>query len=216
MGQATQGKKSGCLTIIIAVLVIGFISEKLSCNKESNDKKNTQAEATKSELPSMTEDEYVKYFQDKWDAVKLEKEGKFPQYETYQTALEKILQDMLSVLEKDPSYKLNSSSKLNKLRLKFVDSKKMKTAISNYVTYGQPMLGDELKYACETLLKENANDPSSIDIEGYAVQRQSAKGWVVALKYRGKNAFGGLVLNVSTFDVRFNAAEKVYYAVSMD
>ena len=90
----------------------------------------------------------------------------------------------------------------------------MKTAISNYLTYGQPLGSFELQDACKEFIIDNANDPGSIDIVGSIIKGQSKKGWTVIVKYRGKNAYGGLVLNVNTFDVRFNPSEKIYYAVS--
>lgn len=51
-------------------------------------------------------------------------------------------------------------------------------------------------------------------VVGYVIQGQSKKGWTVTVRYRGKNAFGGLVLKISTCDVRFNPSEKVYYVAS--
>ena len=99
MKQTPQDKKSGCVVIVIAILVFGFIYDKLGCNTESNNKNETQTETAKNVVPSMTDEGYLKYFQEKWDAVKLEKEGKFPQYDHYQTSLNNILQEMLTVLE---------------------------------------------------------------------------------------------------------------------
>ncbi|UEG49362.1 hypothetical protein LK994_12040 [Ferruginibacter lapsinanis] len=213
MTPTKQSKTKQYLVVIGAFLFMGFVYEKLGCT-DTKDKNGTSTETVKNEIPSMTEGEYLKYFQDKWDAVKLETEGQFPQYEDYQVSLENVLQEILSALQKDPSFKVDSPSKLNKLRQQLIDSKKMKTAISNYLTYGQPMSDYALKDACQTYLEQYANDPNSIDIENYKILKQSKKGWVVVVKYRGKNAFGGLVLNISTFDVRFNPSEKIYYAVS--
>ena len=187
---------------------------------DDNKTSSTSSEAEKSvkkEIPKMTEDEYCNYFQIQWDSVKLLKRDGFPQYSTYCDELNSVLQNMVSVIEQDTSRNIDLGtypSKLNKIILKFIASKKNKDAIKNWLTYGQPLSEYELKIACKTFLKENAHDPSSIDIEDYKIDGQSKNGWVVIVKYRGKNAFGGLVLNVSTFDVRYNPIDKFYYAVS--
>lgn len=165
-------------------------------------------------IPVMTDAEYLTYFQGKWDSVALKKQEGFLQYDTYQSQLEAILQDMIKVLERDTSFTFDSPSKVNQLRLRLAESKKMKDALKNWFTYGQPSKFD-LKYACQYYLEQNANDPSSIDIEDWKVDGQSKNGWVVIAKYRGKNAFGGLVLNVSKFDIRFNPANKFYYVKNM-
>lgn len=195
------------------LLAFGSDDDKSSSSSSSS---STSSEPEKKVVPKMTEEEYINYFQAKWDSVKLYKESGFPQYDTYTTALGDVLNEMVTVLERDnPQIDLvKSPDKLNKLRLKFIDGKKYSKAMKDFFTYGQPIGGSELKYACESFLKDNANDPSSIDIEDYQVKGQSKNGWIVAVKYRGKNAFGGLVLNVSTFDVRYNPTDKFYYAVN--
>ena len=59
-------------------------------------------------------------------------------------------------------------------------------------------------------LKERANDPSSIEIVGctkvsYAT---SGAGWLVGCDYRGKNAFGGLVMNSNWFVIKHGVVVK--------
>ena len=175
----------------------------------------SNASSVKHEVPHKTEGDYIKYFQNKWDSVTITYDEKFPKYETYKTSLDDILQEMVTVLGKDTSFKFDSPSKLNKLRLKFIDSKKMKQALSNWLTYGQPEMDFDLKYPCEEYIKDNANDPSSIDFDGFKIKGQSKNGWVVLIRYRGKNVFGGTVLNVNSFIVKFNPTEKSYYVSSV-
>ena len=48
-------------------------------------------------------------------------------------------------------------------------------------------------------LEEKANDPSSIEVKGCTPVSYSNEGWLVACDYRGKNAFGAMVLNSNWF-----------------
>lgn len=184
-----------------------------SVDDEGSD--SSETEKVERVIPEMSDEEYLTYFQKNWDAVTLVKQDGFPQYETYQRELEAITQDMLRVLERDPEFTFDSTSKLNTLRLKLIDSKKYKEALENWLKYGQPYSKYELKSACEYYLKQVANDPSSIDIDDWKIEGQSKDGWLVLVKYRGKNGFGALVVNVSRFDVRFNPLEKSFYVQSM-
>ena len=132
------------------------------------DNSETTTDVTpKKEIPKMTEDECLIYFQKEWDKVELVKKDGISQYETYSDELNSILNDMVTVLEKDPANNdlSKSTTKLNKLRLKFINSKKNKDATVNWLTYGQPHSEYDLQLACESVLKENANDPESINIE---------------------------------------------------
>ena len=55
----------------------------------------------------------------------------------------------------------------------------------------------------EAFLKARANDPGSLKFEGCTgVSVDQKKGWVVGCDYRGKNAFGGLVLNSNWFVIK--------------
>lgn len=193
---------------LFSLMAVGFFLL-IAFGSDDSDNSTSTSSSSEKVLPSMTDEEYLTYFQAKWDSVTLKKEG-FPQYETYLNELTAILQDMTKVLDKDSTYHKDSPSKLNKLRLKLNASKKSKQAMKNWLTYGQPNYGTELESTCETYLKENANDPESIEIENSKVDGQSKNGWIVIMKYRGRNAFGGLVLNITTFDVRFNPTDKYY------
>jgi hypothetical protein len=180
----------------------------------SDDAPNTNEKPieTKKAIPILSEEEYLKYFQNKWDNVKLTNTSNgLPAYETYSNELDGVLQDILSVCEKDPKFTFKSKSKLNQLRLKLIDSKKNKKAMKDLIIYGQPSSKYDLIGCCEFYIKENANDPESIDIVASELTGQSKNGWLVKIKYRGKNAFGGIITLISTFDVRYNSLEKAYY-----
>jgi hypothetical protein len=193
---------------IDSLLKVEEIEEDKKVSKENSNESNNSNKI-------ISEDEYIEYFQAKWDSVKVITEGGIPQYKKYSEELDNIMQEMGNVLQKeDPKVDLiNSQKKLNKLRLKFNDSDKNTEALRKYFTYGQP-LDFDLKLACEEFLESNANDPSSIDIEDWKIKGQSKNGWLVLMKYRGRNAFGGLILKVSTFDVRYNPTNDRFTAIS--
>ena len=56
----------------------------------------------------------------------------------------------------------------------------------------------------ERHLESAAHDPDSIDIENCTEPYKAKEGWIVLCKYRGKNAFGGMVLNHNWFVIRQN------------
>lgn len=57
----------------------------------------------------------------------------------------------------------------------------------------------------ERYLKRVMNDPSSLDIDSCTpVYKVKNIGWVVGCRYRGKNVFGGVVLNQNWFIIRKN------------
>ena len=59
-------------------------------------------------------------------------------------------------------------------------------------------------YEVERYLKSVANDPDSIDIENCTEPYKADKGWIVLCKYRGRNAFGGMILKHNWFIIRQN------------
>ena len=51
-------------------------------------------------------------------------------------------------------------------------------------------------------LKQVANDPDSIEMDGCTDVYHTKNGWLVGCNYRGKNAFGALIRNSSWFTIR--------------
>lgn len=153
---------------------------------------------------------FIKEYQNIWDSIVLFKKDGFPQYETYQSLLENVINSIAKRISDNPP---NLLPKLEKLRLKLIDSKKYKEAVKNYLIYGQTIWESDITYPCEHYINQNANDPSSIDIIEKKIEGQSKKGWYVLVTYRGKNAFGGLVLQKSEFEVQFDAINKLYQVI---
>ncbi|ADO83840.1 hypothetical protein Ilyop_2070 (plasmid) [Ilyobacter polytropus DSM 2926] len=59
---------------------------------------------------------------------------------------------------------------------------------------------DSVTYAVKNYLKDNANDPKSIKyVECSYILKLSNGGWAQRVKFRGKNAYGGMVLNEYAF-----------------
>ncbi len=59
--------------------------------------------------------------------------------------------------------------------------------------------------AVERYLERVMHDPSSLDMDNCTpVYKVENTGWIVGCKYRGKNAFGGMVLNQNWFIIRQN------------
>jgi hypothetical protein len=56
----------------------------------------------------------------------------------------------------------------------------------------------------ERFMKDNANDPDSIDVEACSMPVLTKNCWKTTCKVRGKNAFGAMVLNVNTFYIGRN------------
>lgn len=62
-------------------------------------------------------------------------------------------------------------------------------------------------------LKDNANDPSSISIEGCSsVGVDDKQGWVVGCTYFGNNAFGGKIKKSNWFIIKNGVVTKMYPA----
>lgn len=54
----------------------------------------------------------------------------------------------------------------------------------------------------ERYLESVAHDPDSIDVENCTEPYKAKTGWIVLCKYRGKNAFGGMILKHNWFVIR--------------
>lgn len=164
-----------------------------------------------------SEPELIADFKTEWDAVVLTKAEDFnmqvkgfPKYETYLSELDKTLEKISSLTKVSNE----TFPKLEKLRLKLIDSKKYKDAQKNFLMYGQPIQRNDITYPCESYLRQNLNDPGSLDIIDTDTEGQSKKGWVVWIKYRAKNGFGALVLQVGKFEVQYNATNKEYTVIN--
>lgn len=57
-------------------------------------------------------------------------------------------------------------------------------------------------YEVERYLKRVAHDPDSIDMAGCSEALQTDAGWTVRCEYRGRNAFGGLILKNGLFVIK--------------
>jgi hypothetical protein len=160
-------------------------------------------------IAKLTDEEYVKYFQEKWDSIELYQERGIPQYKTYWDELGKVLEEISPILEQD-----SSLSKLKKLESKLDGSKKIQEARTDYVTYGQPSYGT-LIALCQDYLQNNLNDPESLEIEDKRIDGRTKKGWNVIIKYRATNGFGALTLHQTKFDIRFNMIGATYQVANV-
>lgn len=148
----------------------------------------------------------IRLYKAKWENITLKKDGKFPQYETYQTEMENLLTGISKATNNDSKL----FPKLEKMKFKWIDSKKYQETLENYMIFGQPFGESDLTSPCKSYLEENLNDPSSLDIVDFAIEGQSKKGWIVWAKYRAKNGFGALVLQASKFIVQYSIGNKIF------
>lgn len=63
----------------------------------------------------------------------------------------------------------------------------------------------------KTYLKRVANDPDSIDMVGCTDVYKNKDGWLVGCQYRGKNAFGGMILTANWFRLRRGQVVEEYH-----
>lgn len=172
-------------------------------------KENKNQEKVIEKERQLTFEEYSSSIENDWNQISLTNDGDFPQYKDYYEALEQIFKKI------EDSKKTYDTLSLSKLSNKLSKSKKYTEALSNYIIYGQPMMSVDITYPCEAHIKEYANDPESIDIEKSIITGKTKKGYEVMVKYRGNNAFGGKVLNISSFDVRYNFINNSFYVFKM-
>jgi hypothetical protein len=195
--------------VLIIIGIIATPTDKDTPKQEKTGNKIANSETVKPDtvrVITLTENDYIQYFQTEWDSIRLYKDQGFPQYSDYTDSLQKVVLEINTIVQSNP----DSFKRLKKLRLRFISSNKMIKANKNWLIYGQPKLEYDLYEPCEEYLRENANDPGSIDIDQEMVKGQSNNGWIVAIRYRGKNAFGGLVVNANTFEVKFNPSSQAY------
>ncbi len=153
----------------------------------------------------LTEKDYISYFQKQWDSIKPAEKGKIPKYSDYVDNLQKVLTDMNTMVQSDPS----AFKQLNSLRLKFIRSYKNTDALKKYATYGQIDdldLGTTIKEYYK--MRDVIDLPDGVDIVNYKITGQSDKGWLVLVRFipTGKEHF-----YEETLDVRYSAADKMFY-----
>jgi hypothetical protein len=68
----------------------------------------------------------------------------------------------------------------------------------------------------ESYLQEIANDPDSIDVEKCTKAVLTDSCWKTVCKYRGKNAFGGLVVKIDTFYMGRWPEANTWRVIAMD
>jgi len=206
--------KNVLLFVVAAIILWWFFKDETPTAKESEPTPNysISVEHGQNTLPAetkaLTDEEYVQSLNSIWDAKQLDKVDGFPQYEDYRNSLDTVL-DLMNRVTKSGSF-----PKVEKLKSKFQKSKKYQDAVNGHLKYGQPISKSDLTVPCEYYLEANMNDPSSLDIISSQIEGQSKNGWLVLVKYRGKNAFGGLVVNVTQFELQYNETAKVYDVIN--
>lgn len=92
---------------------------------------------------------------------------------------------------------------------------KYKNMYREYSLYGS---GDKysMKYAAISAIKSGMNDPKSFDfVDGYPTEKITKSGWVYYIKYRGKNAFGGTVVEERNVTLKYSTENRAYKAVKV-
>ena len=158
-------------------------------------------------LSKGADDSLVKYYKASWDAIKLEKDNGFPQYEDYKDALQPLSVAIANISNRK-DLKLPKFKKLHDILLV-----KLNKANSDYILYGQPHSKRDLTIWCEDPIKQVLNDPDSFRIEDSEVKGQNKKGWVVHLRYSYNGGFGVRQIETITFVLQYNAANSVYIPI---
>jgi|GEM_PF-4119009 hypothetical protein len=148
------------------------------------------------------DNELVADFKKRWNNLKVE----HGQFLTYLDSIEGIYTRMEQIISQNN----DELPKLKKLCTSFKQSQKHLNALTDYQKFGQLKDNDDLFIPCRVYLKANANDPESIDIIDQQVQGRNKNGWIVAMRFRGKNAFGGLVINSASFVLDWVDVNKEY------
>lgn len=204
--QGNGAKINPIIGIIFGILIVVFFIFYDSSNKDKSLTPSSNIEQpVKKELPKMSDEEYVTYFENKWENVKQDTINGFPQYETYLNSIGDIMDEIIKIKKTDVQ---DTLPKLKKLQEKLLQ--KMLKADNNFISFGQPIGEYELTGAGERYLENNLNDPSSLEIIDSKVEGRSKNGWIVWTKYRAKNGFGALVMQVSKFEVRYNINVKLF------
>jgi len=141
-----------------------------------------------------------------------------------QVKINKRTKEILTQLKKIPAYQLEKNYNLYKELLKMhpknsTYNQKMKHYANKIVEVEAKKTAEKLFYGEKPVqsawngsyrvvnryLKQVMHDPSSLDIDSCTpVYKVENTGWIVGCRYRGKNAFGGMVLNQNWFVIRQN------------
>jgi len=141
-----------------------------------------------------------------------------------QIKINKKTKEILAQLKKIPANQLEKNYNLYKELLKMHPknsrySQKMKHYANKIAEVEAKKVAEKLFYGekpvqsawdgsysvVEKYLRQVMNDPSSLKIDSCtSVYKVKNTGWVVGCRYRGKNAFGGMVLNQNWFIIRQN------------
>lgn len=94
---------------------------------------------------------------------------------------------------------------------KELEKQKIEIEKQNKIFGSKPIKNYENIYVeVKDYLKQNMHDPSSLEFKSCTdVFRKSDTGWMVACQYRGKNAYGAIVLNANWFIIRQGRVIKV-------
>ena len=193
-------------------VLLAFLGYLIGPQPKREKKSEKQIAETKVKPPEperqLTDSDYVHYFQLQWDSIKLYKENGYLQYRAYYEELDRTLTNINLIITSDSI----NLPKLVKLRNKYEDVSLF--AFKDYAIYGNPYGDAELQDACEYYLDNHLKDPGSLDVMDFVVKGKSKTGWITSMKYRAKNSFGAKVIEVATFDIRFNIQDKMFHAVS--
>lgn len=172
--------------------------------------KNPNAASSKSK---MTNDEYIKYFSDKINAITLNKLlGQAPLYGKYADAFAEVLSEMDDMNTK---YEIRKDKKIDNL-YKSAD-KKNAQALKDYMKYGEP--DEDLIYitaACKTALPQVLKDPDDFEIlkDKYYL-KQTSEGYNYKLLVKAKNSFNAYIQQEFTFSLKYSATDKGYYVTKV-
>ena len=155
----------------------------------------------------MSNEEYLKYFSDKYNLISLKKRFSVaPLYGEYADKLSKLMTEMD---EANRQYNILQDQKLLKLQ-KLIESKN-KEALEKYMKFGEP--DEDLIYiqsSCEVALKSVLKDPDYEIVKDKYFLKQTATGYKYKLLIRAKNSFGAKVLQEMSFDLTYDPVDKIY------
>lgn len=137
---------------------------------------------------------------------------KYPVVEGYILKFEEIQNELLNLITSRKAANLRSVQLESVYKTEFEKFKKMYALYSIY--------GDGNEYAMKTAaidgIKETMNNPKSFEfIEGWPTPKRTKSGWVYYIKFRGSNAFGGIVTNDRNVVLRFDPEYKIYKSVNV-
>lgn len=137
---------------------------------------------------------------------------KYPVVEGYILKFEEIQNELLSLITSRKAANQKSVQLESVYKTEFEKYKKMYALYSVY--------GDGNEYAMKTAaidgIKETMNNPKSFEfVEGWPTPKRTKSGWVYYIKFRGSNAFGGIITNDRNVVLRFDPEYKIYKAVDV-